>query len=198
MNKVYKMKKRLLFCFVSLWFFSVLGCTNSIYDSEMKKAIELKKKHSTTILFDGDREPVDIDLDKNNSDLLGVDTNNNDVRDDLEIWANRIVSTPNARRVIKQLAKAQTGVIRAMLKNDKEAIKNSVIEMDNVIMCEGFLLRNGLISNADDVQFSKFSQSLIDNTSIRIEFERKLSREARTIQTPFLAEKEKCSFNIEQ
>lgn len=192
------MTKRLRFCFFTLLFFFVLGCTNSIYDGEMKKAIELKKKHSTTTMFDGDREPVDIDLDINNSDILGVDTNNNDVRDDLEIWANRIVSNANARRVIKQLAKAQTGVIRAALKRDKELIKRSVIEFDDVFMCESFLLKNSLISNADDDLFSKFAQSLLVNTSIRIQFERKLSREVRTIQMPLVMEKEKCNFNIEQ
>lgn len=193
-----RLKKKLILYFFSLLFIIISGCTNSIYDSEMKNAIELKKKNSSTTIFDGDREPVDIDLDKINSDLLGVDSNNNNVRDDLEVWANRIVSSGNARRLIKQLAKAQNNLMKAALKRDKELIKRSKIEFDDVFMCSGFLLKNGLISNFDDEQFSKFAQNLIVNTSIRREFERKLSKDVRKIQAPFLAEKEKCHFGIEQ
>ena len=55
--------------------------------------------------IDGDFIPPMPDVELNNSTLLGIDSDNDGVRDDVELWINDNTSTVGVRRALKQLAK---------------------------------------------------------------------------------------------
>lgn len=99
---------------VSLW--------PSKYDRIMKPVLELKEKNPNA-LFDGKPEPPFPDKKKNIESKIGIDINKNGIRDDLEIYANRISKTDLERRARLQLFEALTNLVKAVESNEIEKIR---------------------------------------------------------------------------
>jgi hypothetical protein len=98
------MKLKNLTAFVFLLFFFV-ACND--YEKIMGPALKAKMEDkNTNPMFDGEVEPPMPNPKDNDKTLLGIDTNNNGIRDDIDIWINRTGKTYNERMALRQLARA--------------------------------------------------------------------------------------------
>lgn len=70
-----------------------------VYDKEMSEALKVRQE-----IVDGFKTPPMPDRDLNDKDVLGVDLNNNGIRDDIEIWINYVGKNYNERMALRQLA----------------------------------------------------------------------------------------------
>lgn len=70
-----------------------------VYEREMSKAEKARLE-----IVDGYKTPPMPDRDLNDKDALGVDSNNNGVRDDIEIWINYAGKNYNERMALRQFA----------------------------------------------------------------------------------------------
>jgi hypothetical protein len=100
-------EKGIVIAFVVLFFTigSIYRLTRPIgnYEEEMEKAYALKLANPELMTFDGYDEPPIPDREENEKTLLGVDSNNNGLRDDVEIWINRTQSDPGVRNAMRQI-----------------------------------------------------------------------------------------------
>jgi hypothetical protein len=98
------MKLKNLTAFVFLLFFFV-ACND--YEKIMGPALKAKMEDKNpNPVFDGEAEPTMPDPKENDKTVLGIDTNNNGIRDDIDIWINRTGKTYNERMALRQLARA--------------------------------------------------------------------------------------------
>lgn len=88
------------------------------YDKLMKPVIAAKKL-TPNLIVDGEEEPPWPDEDLNSQTILGVDSNHNEVRDDVEIWINRNIPDRNHRMSLKQYVRTYTRELVAAPKLDK-------------------------------------------------------------------------------
>jgi len=91
----------------------------SDYDKLMKPVIAAKKL-TPHFIVDGEEEPLWPDEDLNSQTILGVDSNKNEVRDDVEIWINRTIADSNDRKAWKQYARSYTRELVAAPEMNKE------------------------------------------------------------------------------
>lgn len=96
---------------LALSLFSLLSCSN--YSKIISEAKENKSRNLNTRYFDNQVEPSFPEDSENNKSLLGIDSNNNKVRDDIDIWINYVGINFNHRMGLRQLAKAENAIINA-------------------------------------------------------------------------------------
>lgn len=86
----------------------LLSCSTTEYDESMKHASIKKQNDQRKVqLFDDEVEPQMPDLKINNESILGIDSNDNKIRDDIEIWINRTGKNYNERKAMKQYAQSK-------------------------------------------------------------------------------------------
>lgn len=131
------------------------------YDSLMKRAYKRKEEFITLSVFDGVYEVPIPDPEKNLNEL-GVDSDNNGIRDDIDIWINRMSNTYNERMAMRQFAKVQFGLMKECIemKNTNQvsvndALKKSQLCLEMISYYErngksyGMPMLNLLIPNTD-------------------------------------------------
>ncbi|NOT80451.1 MAG: hypothetical protein HOP07_15775 [Bacteriovoracaceae bacterium] len=131
------------------------------YDSLMKRAYKRKEEFITLSVFDGFHEVSIPDAEKN-SIGLGVDSDSNGIRDDIDIWINRMSNNFNERMAMRQYAKVQFGLMRDCLENKNsnqvsanDALKKSQICLEMISYYErngksfGVPMLNLLLPNTD-------------------------------------------------
>lgn len=84
-------------------------------------------------MVNGHTLPPEPDPDVNNATLLGIDSNNNGVRDDVERWIFKTYDEPIVQAVAMQNARAFQ-IILADLSKARETTKT----MEDVIDCQGY------------------------------------------------------------
>src|SRR5205814_7096399 len=57
--------------------------------------------------FDGEKEPKVPDRKLNAETLTGIDSNNNGIRDDIDIWINRTAYDQNETKAMRQFSKTR-------------------------------------------------------------------------------------------
>ena len=82
------------------------------YDSLMKRAAKKQKEHSEFTKFYGEEEPEIPNKEANSRTLVGLDSNNNGVRDDIDVWINRNALTQNESLAMRQYARARQEWLR--------------------------------------------------------------------------------------
>lgn len=87
-----------------LWLLAILilvcGCNE--YEKIMGPVVKMKMEDKTSNpIFDGIAEPDMPNMDLNNKTVLGIDSNNNQIRDDIDIWINRTFENYNDRMAIR-------------------------------------------------------------------------------------------------
>jgi hypothetical protein len=96
------LKKYFSLLFLLLFF---VACND--YEKVMGPALKVKMgDKNPNPVFDGEVEPAMPDPSENDKTLLGIDSNKNGIRDDIDIWINRTGKTYNERMALRQLAKA--------------------------------------------------------------------------------------------
>lgn len=84
----------------------------SEYDSLMNEALKKQEENPTQKVFDGVLEPVMPDKKENAKTILGIDENQNGIRDDVDIWINRTGRDYNERMGMRQTAKAEQEMLK--------------------------------------------------------------------------------------
>lgn len=115
----FNMKKIVVIIGVILLILVGLKFYPSEYEKLMKPAIEAKNKNPN-LVFDGEIEPPFPDREENDKTILGVDVNNNGVRDDVDIWINRTFMYADQRKALKQYAKSYITELIEAPKLDKK------------------------------------------------------------------------------
>ncbi|MBC7539675.1 MAG: hypothetical protein H7281_12705 [Bacteriovorax sp.] len=90
----------------------VSGCTSE-YNKAIKVVFEIKKQDQNhNHIFDGEVEPPIPNSDENDKTILGIDSNENGIRDDVDIWINRTAFDYNERMAMRQYARAEQDELR--------------------------------------------------------------------------------------
>lgn len=165
------------------------GCSASFYDEQMKS---IKRSHGIK------GEPVFPDLKLNNSTILGIDSNKDGIRDDVEIWINDKFPKEKERREVRKFFKAkfkQLAIFHSGYEFEygkdsptKEALKKTVQDYTEVTDC--LILRN-LDSNLLNLLIEK-SGELIYNTKERKKLEQVVYLSLATITYPLNGEEKNC------
>jgi hypothetical protein len=102
------------FVFLCILVISILGIYffPSKYDREIYTALKEQEKHSEIKIFDGELEPAMPDKKENDKTILGIDSNKNGIRDDIDIWINRTGLVRNERMAMRQYAKAEQNELK--------------------------------------------------------------------------------------
>lgn len=100
------------------------------YDSLIGRAAKKQKDHSEFTEFYGEVEPNIPNKDENSQTLLGIDSNNNGVRDDIDVWINRSALTQNESLSMRQYARARQDWLRVCDQNllDQVIVVNKKVE----------------------------------------------------------------------
>lgn len=165
------------------------GCSASFYDEQMKS---IKKSHGL------EGEPAFPDLKLNNSTILGIDSNKDGIRDDVEIWINDKFPKEKERREVrkffkakfKQLAIFQTGYEFEYGKDSpiKETLKKTVQDYTEVTDC--LILRN--VDSSLLKLLVERGNELIYNTRERKKLEHIIDLGTATITYPLKGEEKSC------
>ena len=146
------------FIFPSCSYWKVLDYYDMVDPVRIKKQEEKGK----IVFYDGEQEPPWPNYLKNNTSIEGVDSNNNGVRDDVEIWINRTYNNSyNLRKATKSLARTTHAlllslkqyhdfrnkineksilVIAEKMKGEKLNVNNKIHQRDIAHVCLSFLL----------------------------------------------------------
>ena len=112
--------------FVSIYFY--FKFKEKDYDSLIHRAYKAKIQFSEFMFFDGEFEPAIPDKENNSKDYVGIDIESNGIRDDIDIWINRIAKSYNERQGMRQYARAyqllQRNCQQNSLPHSQEAIAN--------------------------------------------------------------------------
>lgn len=109
-----------------VFLFFIVSCSE--YEKMMEPAVKAKlADKNPKPVFDGEVEPPIPSRSENDSSIMGVDANNNDIRDDIDIWINRTGFDYNERMAMRQYAKAQ----QYWLKVCTENLINDVMKAEN-------------------------------------------------------------------
>jgi hypothetical protein len=98
--------------------FLFISCSRDPYDQLMKTALFKKTKDPNPHpVFAGDVEPDYPKEEENNKTLLGIDKNNNGIRDDVDIWINRTGKNYNEIMALRQKARGLQSYFKAINDN---------------------------------------------------------------------------------
>lgn len=107
-------------------------------DMMRRKSFTVKNENNAVKTFDGFVEPEIPDNRANDSSLLGIDKNNNGIRDDIEIWINRTWSTYNERMALRQFAQDLQYRLVSARENTEASIAHSMSMSYTSSMCLAF------------------------------------------------------------
>jgi hypothetical protein len=131
------------FLLLSLIFvITVSGCKE--YESLILSSKEFKLAHREQRVFDGEVEPDFPNESQNDETLLGVDSNNNGIRDDVEIWINFIGHDYNHRMALKMLAKSEVKRLVAGDKKDRVLKTQAAKDYWDAFLCVHFIENSAL------------------------------------------------------
>jgi hypothetical protein len=125
----------------------------------MNAALDAKKDHPELTSFDGEVEPPMPTYFSNNMSVLGIDSNNNGIRDDVDIWINRTAYNYNERMAMRQFAR----VVQEKLKicdlrlNDK--VDAMIVHRSDGYFClaatsDYLRQENFIVGSIEDLTFS--------------------------------------------
>ncbi len=137
--------------------------------------------------------PPEPDQEINNATLLGIDSNNNGVRDDVERWIYHTYSSPIERGLLMQFSRAYQKVIV----NPSQALQTKKY-VDNASSCEFYFLENNknFLNKYEYVYFTKEMRRVQFNTLKRhIAYEKYQGALSGGVYSSSPALKNKCEFD---
>jgi hypothetical protein len=138
------------------------GCRD--YEKHISDARTNKYKYSGEIIFDGEIEPPFPNETDNNKTLLGTDSNNNGVRDDLDIWINYVGLDRNHRFALRELVREEAARLKAGELNDSDIIAQSAKNFYDAQTCALFFERDLSVEESPVANVAK----LIYNSKLRL------------------------------
>jgi hypothetical protein len=144
---------------------SVFATSCKEYSNIIKEAKDNKEKHPEQRVFDGEVEPDFPNESQNDKNLLGVDSNNNGIRDDVETWINFIGHDYNHRMALKMLAKSEVKRLIAGDKDDKFLKTQAAKDYWDAFLCVRYI-ENSIFGN--EVHLSDDLIKIFYNTKKRV------------------------------
>lgn len=129
----------------------------SKYDRIMKPILEMKEKNPN-LIFDGKPEPPFPDKKKNIESITGIDVNKNGIRDDLEIYANRISKTELERKARYQHFMALEELVKAVESKNIEKIRYADAFYSEAGFCHYRIMK---MSYDDNLSYNFFDNEMI-------------------------------------
>jgi hypothetical protein len=139
------------------------GCYD--YEKNISDARDNKHNHPERRVFDGEVEPVFPDEADNNKTLLGIDSNNNGVRDDLDIWINYVGLDRNHRFALRELVREEAARLKAGELNESDVVAQSAKNFYDAESCAIFFERQLKLEESPTYNMAK----LIYNSKQRVE-----------------------------
>lgn len=167
----------------------------SEYENRMSEVLLIKSQSKETN-FDGFEEPAMPNQIENDKTLLGVDTNKNNLRDDVEIWINRFGKNYNERMALRQTAINLEYKLIAAEKGDKKSISHATSVSCTDTACLRFIFRD------NSLELRKTLRTLVYNNEKRLSILENYNKfsysyesivENETIDTPYRS----CFFKVE-
>lgn len=193
--------------FVIVFFMLLLNfsCSQTQYEIAMKHTLQKKNADKNPKpIFEGVLEPSFPDFDKNDSDFMGVDSNFDGIRDDVEIWINRTGKDFNERMAMKIYARQVSEMYKDITKFKKES--------STMFLCPQKQILIDAINRADRcmdvIFFAKIDVSthitnkidaLMQNTSVRRERYREYMYESCSFSSEYSRNEDLkyCDFTVE-
>ncbi len=160
--------------------FSTQSCSwfESKYDKLMNPIKKIKfaekKAGKPNPVFDGVVEPDFPDEKENNKTLEGVDSNQDGVRDDIEIWINRTAEDADLRAALKEMYRKKIAFFQSLYNDELEPVVHSHLSEFSALQgCvyivshqydETYIKRYGYNAGR---YYSEALKILINNTSLR-------------------------------
>lgn len=107
----------------------------SDYNSLINQAYKRKNDFNQFLTFDGEFEPDIPDKEINSKDHLGVDLNKNGIRDDIDIWIDRMGKNFNERMAMRQYAKALQTLQQNCHENNFSHGPTNLLDLDQSRLC---------------------------------------------------------------
>jgi hypothetical protein len=125
----------------------------------MGTALDSKKEHPEITMFDGEVEPSMPNYFLNNMSVLGIDSNNNGIRDDIDIWINRTAFDYNERMAMRQFAKASQEKLKVCNLKLNDKVDSMIVQNTDGYFClaatsDYFRQENFAVDNIEDLTFS--------------------------------------------
>ncbi len=149
--------------FVGAYFYFKFQETN--YDSIIARAAKKQRDFAEFVDFYGEIEPSIPDKTINSKTILGIDTNNNGVRDDIDVWINRTAYDQNETKAMRQYAKSGQDLLKLCKEQNLKYIKS----MQNKLLKAEKCLASISDYQRKELSFAKEKlKILLYNTSERI------------------------------
>jgi hypothetical protein len=113
--------KRYIIGLLIIIYGAYLTVPDDYYFNEMNRAASLQKN---TLDPEEPREPEMPSHYLNHFTLTGIDSNDNGVRDDIDIWINRVGKTYNERMALREKARTLNKLLIACDNNDPNAVRD--------------------------------------------------------------------------
>lgn len=171
MNKMNDMKLRskntlgAIFCVIFIYVF-----WPSPYERNIEKAYEIKNSNRGIVIFDGIKEPDIPNMSINDQSLFGIDQNNNKIRDDIEIWINRVALNYNERMMMRQYASDLEYRLNALKTKDNDIISHAESSKYTTSYCIDFI-----IGRIKGKELRQTMQMMVYNTFTRKRLSKEIS-----------------------
>lgn len=149
---------------IALLVIMVFAASCEEYSNIIKDARENKSKHPEQRYFDDELEPLFPDDSDNNKRLVGIDNNNNGIRDDIDIWINYVGRDYNHRMALRQLAKVETKRLVAGASKNSRAYDQIAKDITDGFACTSFFEFH---KYGDEERPSMLISNLVYNNSVR-------------------------------
>jgi len=156
------MKKLVSLAFILVFFG---GCTSE-YDKTMKVVYDIKTRDKDkNPIFDGEVEPPIPNKTKNEETVLGIDSNKNGIRDDVDIWINRTARSSNERRAMREVAREEQKWLKVGINPTRKEVNEVAVALDYAAICLNFF------TTIERERFNNIFDIILDlhsNTDLRI------------------------------
>jgi len=145
------------------------------------------------VVINGHRLPPVPDKTLNDSTLLGIDSNDNGVRDDVEIWIYETYTEPVEIGIFMQSARAYQKVIE-----DPSKAHETTVHIDNSYSCNKYMLNNNiqLYKKYEYVEIDKeLEKNQFNSIERHMAYERFNAEFSGEVFSSPKASKEKCEFD---
>lgn len=135
----------------------------SNYNSLINQAYKRKNEFPQFVNFEGEIEPSIPNTEINSKDHPGLDTDNNGIRDDIDIWINRMGVSANERLALRQYARA----LQIVQKKCQGNISHDLTDSENLAQAKRCLSMISDYEREEKGQALKMLNILIANTDLR-------------------------------
>ena len=156
-----------------------------------KLILELKLNYKAMV-FEGNPEPKDLpDINSNRMSLIGIDSDNDQIRDDLEIFINRKFTNDFDREIHREYLRRLNSLLKKYKKMTDIETRNAVDHTESVKHCYRYLLDSRNVEkNTWKLASEKLISSQYFNSQLRRDALEEILRKSKGTGTNFSTKEE--------